>query len=80
MTQATTPGEYWDQLKKHDWFYDFSDDQSVWDRGQREAGRLYTLSKTSPEHEKLWADWNAHINSGIRQTEPLLEEPKRPEK
>lgn len=79
-TEATSLQAYWDALNRHDWFYEFSDDQSVWDRGQREAGRLYGLRTTSPEHEKMWTDWNAHINAGIKQTADPPAKPERPEK
>jgi hypothetical protein len=32
-------------LEKHDWYYDFSDDHSVWMKGQSQKQELIRLSK-----------------------------------
>lgn len=79
--QTSLP-DYWDQLKRADWFYDYSDDASVWRRGAEEFGRLQRIAKESEAHQALYDGWKAHMNSPPldgrvgRQVDP----PERPEK
>lgn len=37
--------EYKKALANHDWFYSFSDDHSVWSRGERERSRLISIAE-----------------------------------
>lgn len=37
--------EYINLLKTHDWYYDFSDDHSVWKAGEAQYKRIMELSK-----------------------------------
>lgn len=83
MGEATTSlPEYWDALKRADWYYDYSDDRGVWTRGSNEMGRLQRIAKESDAHQALYDGWKAHYNSepkqGVvgRETDP----PPRPEK
>jgi hypothetical protein len=32
-------GEYFNRLSNHDWYYDYSDDHSVWKRGSANRDR-----------------------------------------
>lgn len=36
------------RLKAHDWYYAFSDDHSVWTRGERERNTLRGIAKSDP--------------------------------
>lgn len=69
--------EFYDRLARHDWFYHYSDDRSVWTRGVAEEGRLSAIAKTIEGGEKLMDDFSKHHFSG----EPwsTLKQP-RPEK
>lgn len=42
--------QYKQELNRHDWWYDYSDDHKAWKRGQANWERLRELSKESPEH------------------------------
>tara|TARA_R100000808_G_scaffold2572_1_gene10033 strand:+ start:1677 stop:2144 length:468 start_codon:yes stop_codon:yes gene_type:complete len=67
-------------LKSHDWTFDFSDDHSVWTRGNEERSRLRSLALTLGEHdaERVSHLWNALCPMGFeRSTESF--EPKKPE-
>ena len=67
-------------LKSHDWTFDFSDDHSVWTRGNEERSRLRSLALTLGEHdsERVANLWNALCPMGFeRSTESF--EPKKPE-
>lgn len=48
--------EYWDALKAHDWYYQYSDDGRVYNRGHGEQTRLCALSHNSedPRFKELW--------------------------
>lgn len=51
--------EFVNQLKAHDWFYDYSDDHKVWVAGRESANKL---SAKALSHEiyagiyRMWAD------------------------
>ena len=67
-------------LKTHDWTFDFSDDHSVWTRGNEERERLRSLALALGEHdaERVSNLWNALCPNGFeRSTESF--EPKKPE-
>lgn len=51
--------EYYDALKAHDWQYQYSDDGSVYRRGEAEERRLRVARDTSSRHLSLWTRFNA---------------------
>lgn len=59
-----TLGDYWDQLSKHDWYWDFSDDHRVWRRGSDEQGRLENIGGQSAAHKILYDGFVASMFSG----------------
>ena len=48
---------YIELLKKHDWTYDYSEDQTVWLRGKAERATLTQLQK---QLDKDLAVWNTY--------------------
>jgi len=56
--------EFYDQLDRHDWYYEWSDDHGVWERGSSDANRLAQIAKESPVHQKLHNDFTEHKFSG----------------
>lgn len=46
--------QYEADLKKHDWFYNFSDDHSVYKRGQAEQKRLEALREKLDPNREIW--------------------------
>lgn len=74
----TTLQEYWDQLNRHDWYYEYSDDHSVWQRGGAELGRLKALSDLTPEHRALWEGFNKHMFSVEAWKTEKAPKPERP--
>lgn len=56
--------EFYEQLEAHDWFYEWSDDHSVWGRGKEDRDRLKEISKESREHGVLFTQWHDHMFSG----------------
>lgn len=63
MTDIKT---FFNLLKDHDWYYSFSDDNSVWERGEKKQRELALLSKESEQHTKLFNDYLAAVNRNIR--------------
>jgi hypothetical protein len=60
----TTKAEYMDyasRCKKADWYYDYSDDHSVYTRGRNEIGGLQAEAKADPIKQQLY---DALKNSG----------------
>ena len=49
---------FYTMLKRHDWYYDYSDDHRVWKEGRENYDRLHTISRESTEHKKLWLSFN----------------------
>lgn len=47
---------YKKRLKAHDWYYQYSDDHSVWRAGSSEHNILWSIAKQSPEHLKAYQD------------------------
>jgi len=43
-------------LRTHDWFYQFSDDHSVWQRGCRESREINELIKLTGDEGKAIAE------------------------
>src|SRR5262245_2918175 len=78
-SKMTTLAEFWDMLAAKDWYYEMSDDHSVWTRGVAYDQKLAAIRKESPEHEKLASEFTAHYYSGKpwgTVQSPLPERPK----
>ena len=46
--------EYTKLLASHDWFFEMSDDYSMWERGHAERTRLVSLTVGRPELEEAF--------------------------
>lgn len=56
--------DYYEQLRSHDWYYQYSDDGWVYNRGTESETRVRNLAKQSPEHQKMYDEFRAHKFSG----------------
>ena len=75
--------EYYDQLERHDWFYEYSDDHSVWTRGNQSLAKLQMAAAESPAHQELYTKYRNHkfsgmINASDRKVIEPTEKPERP--
>lgn len=71
--------EFYKQLDALDWFYQFSDDSKVYDRGERavrEASRL--AESMGPSHAALFEAFRAHKFSGPNFGCPPVPKPLNP--
>jgi hypothetical protein len=53
--------QYYTQLERHDWFYDYSDDYSVWARGCTERSRLRGMASKHPRFDELYRAFSTWV-------------------
>lgn len=70
--------DYWDMLDKHDWYYEFSDDNRVWQAGRQSETSILELSKTSQEYSNLANAFYGHMFSGKAYGNEQQPKPARP--
>ena len=79
MNDITLP-IYYDMLSRHDWYYDYSDDHSVWQRGRDASENLRRIADTNgKEFKDLRDGFRAHYFSGEafgKEKQPIPEKPK----
>jgi len=59
--------EFFMKLRRHDWFYEYSDDHSVWQRGQAASYELRQLAKENDTFALMYADYNNYINAIVKE-------------
>lgn len=58
-----TPHDYQIELEKHDWYYVFSGDARIWQKGKDNEDTLKSLA-TTPELKELYAkEFKKHFNN-----------------
>ncbi len=79
-SQQTPLSKFWDDLAKFDWYYSYSDDASVWRRGEAESKRLEQVAEQSEEHAALMEAWKRHVKSyDLSMGKHAILRPERPE-
>jgi len=58
---------YIKHLKSHDWYYDYSDDHSVWKRGVAARDRLRAMQKDLDPTGEIW---NEHAPADYKMSPP----------
>lgn len=54
--------EFIGQLSHHDWYYAYSDDHSVWRRGETAQARLEHKAKSDPIYKQAYDIWVGAIS------------------
>ena len=49
---------FWNVLCRHDWYFEFSDDFSVWKRGAESESQVKTIASQSDQHQAVY---DAHL-------------------
>lgn len=62
--ETMTLAKYYDLLDKHDWYYEYSDDNSVWRQGLSYSNMLIRISNEKPEYKEMYLAFKAHHYSG----------------
>ena len=58
-----TKQEYFNLCARHDWFYDYSDDHSVWKRGNDMQKIIRAVSEELPDYAPIYKAWVNYINA-----------------
>jgi len=53
--------DYLDELRRHDWYYNYSDDHSVWTKGRNNAHRLQAIAAEGGILGKMFEDYSKWI-------------------
>ena len=56
--------QYFAECIQMDWFYDYSDDHSVWTRGKNRDRELSQIADGSPILEKIYSDFRYRYTRG----------------
>ena len=56
--------EYYQQLAFHDWFYEYSDDHSVWQRGSDKERQLMNDARKDKRAEALFEAYRNYMFKG----------------
>jgi hypothetical protein len=70
--------DFYNALEAHDWYFDYSDDHSVWKRGVAARDALVAASKESPEHTALFKAYREHMFTGKPWGNEKAPKPVRP--
>ncbi len=62
---------YAKRLKNHDWFYEYSDDGSVWRAGNQAQKNLIADAMTYPLLSALFTEYSTWIFNGREGTDPI---------
>ena len=56
-----SPADYLDELRRHDWYYNYSDDHSVWTKGRNNAHRLQSIAAEGGILGKIYEDYSKWV-------------------
>ena len=56
--------EFFKQCQSHDWYYQYSDDGRVYDRGRETSHRLQSKAKTHPALMEIYKSWSNYKFTG----------------
>lgn len=73
--------DYWDQLDRHDWYYQFSDDGGTYRWGSDNEKKLKKLAELSDDHKALYSAFvqsKFNASTGFSKDIPAIPKPDRP--
>lgn len=53
--------DFYNLLCAHDWLYDYSDDYSVWKRGNEQHAQIMRIVKENPQYSDLYHDFAEYV-------------------
>ena len=65
-------------LSGHDWYYDYSDDHGVWQRGKDASERLRRISENGQEYKDLRLAFRTYYFSGDAFGKEKQPKPEKP--
>jgi hypothetical protein len=79
MSDISDLESFYNRVEHADWFYEMSDDHSVWERGCNQFGKLQAEANGNAEKEKILKDWTEFHYSGEAFGKPQAPKPERPQ-
>lgn len=76
--ERMTSRQFWDACNHFDWFYEMSDDASVWRKGEAAQALLLTHAPAGSENRRIWDGFTAHHYSGEPWKTDKKPKPERP--
>jgi hypothetical protein len=70
--------DYYDLLAKHNWYYNFSDDNRVWRAGEINLTHLLNIAHESAAHAELYRQFEEYHFSGSAFDKPAKPMPIKP--
>ena len=64
-----SPADYLDELRRHDWYYEYSDDHRAWTKGRDNGRRLQAICQEDPLLSRMYSDYNKWIFMSPQQRE-----------
>ena len=64
-----SPADYLDELRRHDWYYNYSDDHSVWTKGRNNAHRLQAIAAEGGILGKIYEDYSKWVFMDLSERE-----------
>jgi hypothetical protein len=74
---SVTQGFY-DRCESFDWYYEYSDDHRVWQRGCAAHDALRAEAISDPEKDVIYQAWHKHMFSGVEFGTDKAPRPARP--
>jgi hypothetical protein len=68
--------EYFAELKKHDWFYEFSEDHTKWTKGKDNETRLKNLGCYELVYKEMYEDFVKFYDFKVENLKHRVPEPK----
>jgi hypothetical protein len=72
-----TPQQFWDACEAHDWWYEMSDDHSVWKRGRAARDQLHKDAQRSEVHKAIYQGF-IDYNNALVKDDKSVRKPERP--
>lgn len=70
--------QFYELLSKHDWYYDWSDDRSIWARGKSSLVLIQGIAAQSQEHLALFNGFKKHYFTGRPWNNEQAPKPEKP--
>jgi len=61
--------EYFKELQKHDWYYNYSDDHRAWVKGNENTKRLQAIAQEKPILGRMYTEYSTWIFSDLETRE-----------
>ena len=53
--------EYFKELQRHDWYYEYSDDHKVWEKGRNNSKRIQAAAQESEVMLRMYKDYADYV-------------------